>query len=37
VQPGSGWGFVQTRQPKLCVVPFNESTLTDVLQIVMRD
>ncbi len=37
LQPGSGWGFVQTRQPTLRVVPFDESTLAEVLQVVMRD
>jgi hypothetical protein len=37
LQPDSRWGFVQTRQPTLRVVAFNESTLTEVLQIVMRD
>lgn len=37
VQPDSRWGFVQTRQPTLHVVPFDESTLAEVLQLVMRD
>lgn len=37
VQPDSRWGFVQARQPTLRVVPFDESTLADVLQLVMRD
>jgi hypothetical protein len=32
----SKWSFVQTRQPELCTVPFNDSTLTEVLQLVMR-
>jgi len=33
----SGWGFVQTRQPKLVVAPLNEATFTEVLRSVMRD
>ncbi len=37
VQPDSQWGFVQTRQPTLRVVPLDESTLAEVLQLVMRD
>lgn len=37
LQPDSQWGFVQTRQPELRVVPLNESTLAEVLQLVMRD
>jgi len=38
VQPDSTrWSFVQTRQPTLRVVPFDESTLAEVLQLVMRD
>jgi hypothetical protein len=37
VQPDLRWGFVQTRQPTLRVVPFDESTLAEVLQLVMRD
>jgi hypothetical protein len=37
VQPDSRWGFMQTRQPTLRVVPFDESTLTEMLRIVMRD
>ena len=37
LQPDSRWGFVQTRQPTLRVVPFDKSTLTEVLQLVMRD
>lgn len=37
VQSDSHWGVVQTRQPKLCVAPFDESTLTEILQRVMRD
>lgn len=36
VQPDSRWSFVQTRQPTLHVVPFDESTLAEVLQLVMR-
>jgi hypothetical protein len=35
--PQSGWGFVQSRQPRLEIVPFDESTLADVLKLVMRD
>jgi hypothetical protein len=37
VQSDSRWGFVQMRQPKRLIVNFNESTLADVLQLVMRD
>lgn len=37
VQPKARWGLVETRQPTLRVVPFDESALTDVLQRVMRD
>jgi hypothetical protein len=38
VQPDdSRWGFVQTRQPKLCIVTLDESTLAEILQLVMRD
>ena len=36
VQPDTCWGFVQARQPELLVVPLDESTLAEVLQIVMR-
>jgi hypothetical protein len=36
VQADSRWGFVQTRQPTLQVIPFDESTLAEVLQLVMR-
>jgi hypothetical protein len=35
--PGPRWGLVQTRQPTLSVVPFDESVLADVLQLVMQD
>ncbi|MBC7785588.1 MAG: hypothetical protein H7144_17285 [Burkholderiales bacterium] len=37
VQPDGRWGFVQTRQPTLQVVPFDESTLTEVLKRVMKE
>jgi hypothetical protein len=37
VQPDLRWGFVQSRQPTLRVVPLDESTLAEVLQLVMRD
>ena len=37
LQGDSQWGFVQSRQPKVTVVPFNEATLADVLRLVMRD
>jgi hypothetical protein len=37
VQPGSRWGFVQSRQPTLRIVPFDEASFADVLKIVMRD
>lgn len=37
VQVDGRWGFVQTRQPTLMVVPFDESSLAEVLKIVMKD
>jgi hypothetical protein len=37
VQSDGRWGFVQSRQPTLKVVEFNESSLAEVLQLVMRD
>jgi len=37
VQPDARWSFVQTRQPTLKVVPFDESSLAEVLKRVMRD
>ena len=37
LQPDSQWGFVQARQPVLRVAPFNDSTLAEVLRLVMRD
>ena len=37
LQPDSGWGFLQSRQPKLIIIPFNEASFTEVLQLVMRD
>jgi hypothetical protein len=37
VLPDSSWGFVQTRQPTLVIVPFEESSLADILKLVMRD
>lgn len=37
LQPDSQWGFVQSRQPKVRVVPLNEATLAEVLRLVMRD
>ena len=37
LQPDASWAFVQTRQPTLKVVPFDESSLTEVLKVVMRD
>ncbi|HQU46878.1 MAG TPA: hypothetical protein PK867_29005, partial [Pirellulales bacterium] len=37
LQDDSGWGFVQSRQPTVTVVPFDESTLAEVLRLVMRD
>ena len=36
-QADSSWAFVRSRQPKLETVPFDESTLAEVLQLVMRD
>jgi hypothetical protein len=37
LQSGGQWGFVQSRQPKITVIPFSEATLADVLRLVMRD
>lgn len=37
LQPGPRWAFVKTRQPTLHIVPFDESVLAEILQIVMRD
>lgn len=37
VQADGRWGFVQTRQPTLKVVPLNESSLAEVLELVMRE
>ena len=37
LQNDGQWGFVQSRQPKIAVVPFGEATLADVLRLVMRD
>jgi hypothetical protein len=37
VQIDGRWGFVQSRQPTLKVVPFTESSLAEVLQAVMRE
>ncbi len=37
LQPGSSWAVVQSRQPKLQTAPFDESSLADVLQQVMRN
>ena len=36
-QADSNWAFVRSRQPKLETVPLDESTLAEVLQLVMRD
>jgi hypothetical protein len=36
LRPGAGWEFVQARQPALRVVPFDESTLAEMLEAVMR-
>jgi hypothetical protein len=36
LQPDSKWAFVQTRQPILQTLPFDGSTLAEVLQLVMR-
>lgn len=33
----SQWGFVQSRQPKVAIVPLNDATLAEVLRLVMRD
>ena len=37
VGPDSTWGFVQAREPELRILPFDESTLADILKLVMRD
>ena len=37
VQIDSRWSFVQTRQPTLKVVPFDESSFAELLKRVMRD
>lgn len=37
VQPGPRWSLVQSRQPTLRAVPLDESSLTEILTIVMRD
>jgi hypothetical protein len=37
VQPDGRWSFVQSRQPTLKVVPFDESSLAEVLKRVMRE
>ncbi|HEY5316219.1 MAG TPA: hypothetical protein VIK18_27065 [Pirellulales bacterium] len=36
LQPDSQWTFVESRQPTLRVVPLDESTLAEVLRLVMR-
>jgi hypothetical protein len=37
VQADARWRFVQSRQPTLKVVDFNDTSLAEVLQLVMRD
>jgi len=37
VQPDGRWSFVQSRQPALKLVPFDESSLAEVLKRVMRE
>jgi hypothetical protein len=37
VQPDGRWGFVRSRQPTLEVVPFDETSLAEVLKRVMRE
>lgn len=37
VQTDGRWGFVQTRQPTLKVVPLDESSFAEVLELVMRE
>jgi len=37
VEPDERWSFVQTRQPSLKTVPFDEVALAEVLDRVMRD
>ena len=36
-RPDAKWEFVQARQPTLRTVPLDDATLTEVLQIVMRE
>jgi hypothetical protein len=37
VQADGRWGFLQSRQPTLKIVPFDDSSLAEVLKIVMKD
>lgn len=37
LQPGSRWGFLETRQPTMRVVPFDDAALAQVLHRVTRD
>jgi hypothetical protein len=37
VQADGRWGFVQTRQPTLKLAPLDESSLAEVLQLVMKE
>lgn len=33
----SDWGFVQSRQPKVTIIPFNEASFAEMLRLVMRE
>lgn len=37
LQGDSDWGFVQSRQPKVTIIPFNEASFAEVLRLVMRE
>lgn len=37
LQKDVGWGVVESRQPRLRIEPLSESTLSEVLRLVMRD
>jgi aconitase B len=37
LQGDSQWGFVQSRQPKITVLPLDEAVLAEMLREVMRD
>lgn len=37
LQDDSKWGFVYSREPKLTIMPLDEATMAEILQLVMRD